>query len=108
MGVIFLYHLFYLTMTLMLGAFFKSRGPVIGITLALMFLQQYLIGLLPVLRYFLPWTLIIPLNNSSEAAIVPTLLLSQPIYSYFPIVALVVESILFVLITMWRFSREEF
>jgi ABC-type transport system involved in multi-copper enzyme maturation permease subunit len=107
MGVIFLNHLFYLTLTLMLGAFFNNRGPVIGITLALMFLQQYLIGLLPVLRYLLPWTLVIPLNNQT-AAIVPALLSSQPIYSSIPILCVAVESILFVLIAVWRFNREEF
>ena len=107
LGVIFLNHLFYLTLTLMLGAFFNSRGPVIGITLALMFLQQYLIGLLPTLRYLLPWTLVIPLNNQTEA-IVPELLLGQPIYSSIPLLCVAVECILFVLICLWRFSREEF
>jgi len=107
MGIIFLNHLFYLTLTLMLGSFFNSRGPVIGIALALIFLQQYVIALLPVLRYLLPWTLVIPLNNQTEA-IVPALLSGQPIYSYIPIVAMVVESILFVLICLWRFNREEF
>ena len=106
MGVIFLSHLFYLTLTLMLGAFFNSRGPVIGITLALVFLQQYLIGWLPGLRYLLPWTLVIPLNNQT-AAIVPELLLGQPIYSSIPILCAAVESILFVLICLWRFNREE-
>ncbi len=29
-GVVFISHLFYLTLTLMLGAFFSARGPVIG------------------------------------------------------------------------------
>ncbi|MCJ7583812.1 MAG: ABC transporter permease [Anaerolineales bacterium] len=107
LGVIFLNHLFYLTLTLMLGAFFNSRGPVIGIGLAFLFMQQYLIGLLSVLRHVLPWTLVVPLNNETEA-VVPALLSGQPIYSYIPIVAVVVECILFVLIGLWRFNREEF
>jgi ABC-2 type transport system permease protein len=107
LGVIFLNLLFYLTLTLMLGSFFNNRGPVIGIGLAILFLQQYLIGLLPVLRYGLPWTLVVQLNNETEA-VVPALLSGQPIYSYIPIVAVAVECILFVLISLWRFNREEF
>jgi ABC-2 type transport system permease protein len=107
LGVIFLSHLFYLTLTLMLGALFDARGAVIGISLGLLFLQQYLISLLPVLRNFLPWTLVIPLNNQTEA-IVPNLLLSQPIHSYIPLLVVAAECVLFVLIAVRRFSREEF
>jgi ABC-2 type transport system permease protein len=108
MGIIFLSLLFYLTLTLMLGSFFKSRGPVIGITLGIMFLQQYMIALLPVLGYMLPWTLFVGISKPNLGAIVPALLTGQPIYSYIPIVALAAESIVFVLIAVWRFNREEF
>jgi len=107
LGVIFLSHLFYLTLTLMLGSLFSNRGPVIGIGLAFLFMQQYLIGWLPVLRHVLPWTLVIPLNNATEA-VVPALLSGQPIYSYIPIVAVASWCILFVLVALWRFNREEF
>jgi ABC-2 type transport system permease protein len=106
LGILFLNLLFYLTLTLMLGAIFNSRGAVIGIALAFLFLQQYLVGLLPALRYALPWTLVIPLNNQTEA-VVPALLVGQPIYSYLPILAVGVECILFVLVALWRFNREE-
>jgi ABC-type transport system involved in multi-copper enzyme maturation permease subunit len=106
-GVIFLSHLFYLTLTLMLGAFFNSRGPVIGIALGFLFLQQYLVALLPALRYLLPWTLVIPLNNGTDA-IVPALLLGEPVSSFIPILGVAVECVLFVLVSLWRFNREEF
>ncbi len=106
-GVIFLSHLFYLTFTLMLGTLFRGGGPVIGLALALLFLQQYLIGLLPVTRYLLPWTLAIPLNNTNEA-VVPSLLLGQPVGSFAGIVAVAVEVVLFTLIGIYRFNREEF
>jgi ABC-type transport system involved in multi-copper enzyme maturation permease subunit len=106
-GIFFLCHLFYLTFTLMLGAFFTRRGPVIGLALGLLFLQQYLIGLLPVFRYLLPWTLAIPLNNESEA-IVPALLMGQPVHSYLPLVFVAAECVFFVLVCLWRFNRDEF
>jgi ABC-type transport system involved in multi-copper enzyme maturation permease subunit len=108
LGIIFLSFLFYLTLTLMLGSFFKNRAPVIGIPMAILFLQQYLIGLLPALGYVLPWSLFVSTGNPNVAPIVPALLIGQPIYSYIPIVALAVESILFTLIAIWRFNREEF
>jgi ABC-2 type transport system permease protein len=107
LGVIFLNQLFYLTLTLMLGSLFNNRGSVIGIGLAFLFLQQYLVGLLPVLRYVIPWTLVVPLNNETNA-IVPALLSGQPVYSYIPLVAVVVECLLFTLVAVWRFNREEF
>ncbi len=106
-GVIFLNHLFYLTLTLMLGSLFSSRGSVIGLGLGLLFLQQYLIGLLPVLRYVLPWTLVVPLNNQTDAIVI-NLLLDQPVHSYLPILVVAVECILFILVAVWRFNREEF
>ncbi len=107
MGVIFISQLFYLSLTLMLGSLFNNRGSVIGIGLAFLFLQQYLVGMLPVLRYLIPWTLVVPLNNETNA-IVPALLSGQPPYSYIPLVAVLLECLLFVLVAVWRFNREEF
>lgn len=108
MGIIFLSLMFYLTLTLMLGSFFKSRAPVIGIPLGVLFLQQYLIGLLPDLSYVLPWSLFSSTGNSNMNPIVPALLTGQPIDSYILLIAVVLESILFTLIAVWRFNREEF
>jgi hypothetical protein len=99
--------LFYLTLTLMLGTVFRGRGPVIGISLAFLFMQQYLVGLLPVLKYVLPWTLVIPLNNQNDA-IVPALLTGQPPFSLIPLVAVGIEILVFVWIALMRFEREEF
>jgi hypothetical protein len=107
-GIIFLSFLFYLTLTLMLGSFFKSRAPVIGIPMAILFLQQYMIGLLPILGYALPWSLFVSTGNPNMDPIVPALLTGQHIYSYIPIVVMALESILFTLIAIWRFNREEF
>jgi len=108
MGVIFLNHLFFLSMTLMLGTFFSSRGPVIGIPLAVLFLQQNILGFLPSLRYVLPWNLIVPLGSTNP--LVLSLITGIPVQSYHLILLLVIafESILFTSIALWRFTREEF
>jgi ABC-2 type transport system permease protein len=107
LGVIFLCDFFFLSLTLMLGTFFNSRGPVIGIALALLFLQQYLVGMLPVLRYILPWNLIIPMGQQVDA-VVPCLIIGCHNFSYITVVCVALESILFTLIGLYRFSREEF
>jgi len=107
LAVIWLFQLFFLAFTLMLGTFFNNRGPVIGIPLALLFFQQYLIGLIPPTNYLLPWTLVVPLNNQTDA-MVPHLLLGQPIGSYLQLFLIAAEIVIFVLIALWRFEREEF
>jgi ABC-2 type transport system permease protein len=107
LGVMFLNLLFFLTLTLMLGSMYNSRGPVIGIPLAIAFLQQFLIGMLPPLRYLLPWTLIVPVGNVSEA-IAPSLILGQPADSYVVILGVAIECVLFTLISLRRFEQEEF
>jgi len=107
LGVIFLSHFFFLSLTLMLGTLFSSRGPVIGISLALLLLQQNLIGWLPFLGKVLPWKLVIPLGEQLDA-VAPCLLVGSHNYSPLLIVVIALESLLFLLVGLWRFSREEF
>ena len=107
LAVIWLFQLFFLAFTLMLGTFFSNRGPVIGLPLALLFFQQYLIGLVPATSYLLPWTLVVPLNNQTDA-MVPQLLLGQPVSSYLQLFFISAEILIFVLVALWRFQREEF
>jgi ABC-2 type transport system permease protein len=106
-SVIFLSHIFFLSLTLMLGAFFGSRGPVIGIALGLLFMQQYLVGWLPILGYVLPWKLVIPIGEQLDA-VAPCLLVGSHNYSPILVAAVALESLLFILIGLWRFGREEF
>ncbi len=108
MGVIFINHFFFLSMTLMLGSFFNSRGPVIGIPLAVLFLQQNVLYFVPALRYVLPWNLVVPLGDTNPLVI--SLVMGTPVQLEQLILLLVIalESILFTIISIWRFNREEF
>lgn len=107
LGGIFLSQLFFLTLTLMLGTFFKGRGPVIGIPLGVLFMQQNLIGMVQPLKYVLPWTLVIPPGGGSEA-LVPAMLLGQPAPSTLQIGLISLEIIIFTVVALWRFQQEEF
>ena len=108
LAVLWLDQLFFLGLTLMLGSFFSSRAPVVGIPLALLFLQQYLIGFVPLFGYLLPWTLIIPMNGSNPSALVPSLMTNQPVTSWLPVLLIALEVVLFMGVAIWRFNKEEF
>ncbi|HSB66669.1 MAG TPA: ABC transporter permease subunit [Anaerolineales bacterium] len=106
--VIFASHFYFVSLTLMLGTLFSGRGPVIGIPLAVLFLQQNLIGFLPFLRFIFPWTLMIPLGR--DIPLVVSIIQHLPIQQEHLVIlgSIVLQSILFIFIGLWRFNREEF
>ncbi len=109
MGVFFVGHFFFLTFTLMLSTFFNNRGPVIGLSMTLIFMQQYIVGGVPALGYFLPWNLVVPLGEQPNC-LVYSLLTGTPVQTghLITLVVVLVESIFFILIGLWRFNKEEF
>ncbi|HZW02746.1 MAG TPA: ABC transporter permease subunit [Anaerolineaceae bacterium] len=99
--------LFFQALTLMLGTLFNQRGPVIGIALAFLFVQQYLIGFVPPLQHVLPYTLVLPLNDVG-GAIAPMLIMGQQPGSWLPLFGTLGWIVLFIAVSIWRFNREEF
>ena len=108
MGVIFVNHFFFLSLTLMLGTFFDIRAPVVGIPLAILFLQQNIIGLVPALRFILPWNLIIPLGNTNPLTITLLQGATPSSEQLTMLLVIILESIIFTLVALWRFNRQEF
>ncbi|MCJ7662040.1 MAG: ABC transporter permease [Anaerolineales bacterium] len=106
--VIALNLLYYLTLTLMLGTLFSKRGPVIGIALALAFGQQLLFGVLPLLAYVLPWTLVVPIDGLAGESIAAALILGLDPYSIIPVISIFIQTLIFIAVSLWRFEREEF
>jgi ABC-type transport system involved in multi-copper enzyme maturation permease subunit len=98
-----LYLAFWLGLLLMLGTFFKSRNPVIGIPLIFLFLQQ----LIPMIAGSSnTWaTLVLPQRLPEYAAY---LILGKPLPSLVPIATVGVALLAFVLLAIIRFKREEF
>jgi ABC-type transport system involved in multi-copper enzyme maturation permease subunit len=94
---------FWLSLVLMLGTFFRSRNPVIGVPLIFLFLQT----LVP--------TIVGP-SNSWVSLVLPHtlpeysayLMNGEPLPSLVPIVTMVGASFVFVLLAILRFNREEF
>ena len=108
LGIIFLSHLWYLTLTLMLGALFNNRMVILGISAGMLALSDSLIVWYPLLRYTLPWYLLVKWGAQVLPVGITALMIGRSIDSYIPTILVVaIECVLFVLIALWRFNREE-
>ena len=94
---------FYLTLTIMLGTFFNSRGPVIGVPLVVLFAPQIAGDLI---MNYAPW--VFEFIPAAFPQIAPMAALGQPIPNFNPIIATAVWCVIFTVTAFWRFNREEF
>ncbi len=100
--VIWLFLMFWLTLVLMLGAFFKTRKQVIGISLIVLVLLSMFSGMIPQefnIAFFQP--------DSSGASLFTELVNGNGLLSPFPIIILTVFVISFLIMAIWRFQRED-
>jgi ABC-2 type transport system permease protein len=95
--------LFFLTLTTMLGTIFGSRGPVIGISIAVLIGQDLAVQLL---ADPLPWLANIVPQRLIEYAQLS--LSGESIPSISPLIVIASLSILFIIVAIRRFGREEF
>ena len=103
MGLQGLHMLFYLTLTLALGAFFNSRGPILGIAIMFAAIQDFLGGFV---GGILPWFPMILPNQLNHISIAVNM--GQSIPSVLPIVATTIYTLVFIGLAIWRFKRTEF
>jgi len=112
MGILCLFAFYWLSLTLMLGTFFNTRGPVIGIPLGLILGQQFVQGLVanisPSLINYLPYELAIPLQGEAASSIAGHVILGTQPLTWAPVYSSVIAIVIFVLVGIWRFRREEF
>jgi ABC-2 type transport system permease protein len=78
--VCFIYILFYLTLTLMFGTIFDHPAPVIGLPMAVLFVQNFIGNIAPKMVQYLPWSLIVPGNGVSQSLAI-NLAVGQPVDS---------------------------
>lgn len=103
MAIHSLHMLFYIALSLMLGSFFQSRGPVAGISFTIL-IGQDILGQL--LAKPLPW--LPPLLPGNLVALVIPAAQGQPLPTITPILSTSLLSLIFILVAIWRFQREEF
>jgi hypothetical protein len=98
-----LHLLFWLSLIVMLGTFFGSRNPVIGIPLIFLFVQR----LIPeVLGPYVGWIqLVMPERLTDYSYIILT---GGQLPSWIPVVTMASASLIFVVLGVLRFRKEEF
>ena len=101
LAVLTLHLLFYLALTVMLGTVFSSRGPIVGIGVGLITAGQSLPNLVPQLSTFFPWRL-------PWAAGGLVLGEAVSLEAFIAIGVTAAWTVLFVVVALWRFAREEF
>ena len=94
-------------LTIMLAAFFDSRGPVLGFALATLFGWQLLSGMVPWLTQIMPWKMVA--NTSQETLpLAFSLATGQPLSNLTPIIGTSCWIVLFIALAIWKFQGEEF
>jgi hypothetical protein len=100
-----------MTLALMLATLFNSRAPGLGISLLIAWMGPLQILARPMEKYvpwlpnILPWRLI---SGFGESPLAGYLALGAHLPTVLPIIATVLWCVLFVVVAIWRISREEF
>jgi ABC-2 type transport system permease protein len=99
-GVVLLTLVFYLSLVILLGILFESRGPVMGIAFGLMFGGMFIANFIPQIAYILPLTM-------DKIALLIVIGIPLPAMLASQVIATAVLSIVFILTALWRFQRVE-
>ncbi|RPI91163.1 MAG: hypothetical protein EHM40_16495 [Chloroflexi bacterium] len=101
-GISALSQFFYLTLTIMLGTFFNSRGPIAGIGIGFVMTGLLLKGFIPMqVMIATPWPLPDVAGGLALGMELPSI---WPV----PVIATAVWVIIMIAAALWRFGREEF
>jgi ABC-2 type transport system permease protein len=99
-GVAWLALAFYISLVILLGVLFESRGPVLGISLGTMFVGKFIAGFFPPIAYVLPVTMDGVSQMLMMGIPLPAMLVSQ-------VITTATLTIIFILVALRRFQRME-
>lgn len=106
MGLLAANMFFWLTLAVMSGTFFESVGSVIAIPMGVLFGQLALGMIAPPLLYVFP--LAISMKSGPYDSLVESVIFGTTPFSWTPLFVTVGLSILFIVVAIWRFNRQEF
>ena len=92
----------------MMGTFFDSTGGVIAAPMALYFILWFGSGMVPGLVYISPLLLTFTPDETKWDPLSTSLMLGDPVFSWFPLIATLVFCTVFIAVAIWRFNRQEF
>jgi ABC-2 type transport system permease protein len=107
LGMFFVSLVFWLTLAIMLSSLSDTRGLAIGIPLFLILGFIVFVQVAPWTADFMPWSLTNAVSATWPAMAV-SLVLGQPIPTLMPLISSLIGCLVFTLVAIWRFQKEEF
>jgi ABC-type transport system involved in multi-copper enzyme maturation permease subunit len=107
LGMFFVSLVFWLTLAIMLGSMSDKRGLAIGIPLFLIIGFILFVEIAPWTVNFMPWSLTNAVS-AVQPAMAVALVLGQSIPTFMPLFGSLIGCIVFTLVAIWRFQKEEF
>jgi len=96
-----LHLLFYLTLSLLCGTYFRGRGAVSGLAIGFLIGGLIMLSVIPSIAMYLPWVLLPMASEIGKGQPFPD-------GGWIPVVVTALSALLFVLVGLRRFDREEF
>ena len=106
MGVVHTF--FWITLVVMMGTLSESSSRVIAIPMVLYFVLWMGSGLIPGLAYVSPLILTFSPDPDQINSLATSLMTSEPVFSWLPLISTVVLCIVFIVVAIRRFNQEEF
>ena len=104
--IVVLHTFYWIALVLMMGTLSESSSVVIAVPMAVYFWFWIGTTMFPPLVYISPLSLtFIPGQFNSLAG---SLMAGEPVISWLPLIVTVVSSVVFIVVAIWRFNRQEF
>jgi ABC-2 type transport system permease protein len=107
MGMLFISLLFWLGLSIMLGALSNKRGLVIGLPLVFILGYSLFVEIIPWTGEIMPWNLTAAVSIA-RPALGLSLVTGHSLPTLMPLFGSLIGCLLFIAIAIWRFQKEEF
>ena len=100
--------IYWIALVLMMGTLSESASVVIAVPMTLFFIFWMGTGMIPGMIYISPLLLISSPDADNINPISVSLMTGEPMFSWLPLISTVVFSIIFIVVAIARFNRQEF
>jgi ABC-2 type transport system permease protein len=101
-----LHTFFWIALVWMMGTLFERSGGVIAVPMVLYFFLWMGSGMVPGLVYISP--LLLTFSPDQMDSLAMSLMTGGPVFSWLPLISTLVFCIVFIVVSIWRFNRQEF
>ncbi len=107
-AMIVIHTFFWIALVLMMGTLSDSSGAVMGVPIALYFGLWMLPGTIPGLIYVSPLLLTFSPAPDQMNSLAVSFMTGEPMFSWLPLISTVVLCVVFIVVSILRFNRQEF